>query len=144
MAGAGAAGNPAWGWAPPRGHLFPAPRLRRTRQEETHQRRRAGRARRPHAQDHRAPAAAAGGRALPPADAEQVFTALRERVISHGSFSSPPPGFEGLAIVAKHHPRFQMELLGLVSGIDVNALGMWVVKGWNETLTEAAARDRLQ
>jgi hypothetical protein len=83
-------------------------------------------------------------RALPPADAEQVFTALRERVISHGSFSAPPPGFEGLAIVAKHHPRFQMELLDLVSSIDVNALGIWVVKGWNETLTEAAARDQLQ
>jgi hypothetical protein len=82
-------------------------------------------------------------RTLPPGDAEQVFTALRDRVISHGSFTAPPPGFEGLAIVAKHHPRFQTELLSFVGGIDVNTLGVWVVKGWNETLSEAAARDQL-
>ena len=83
-------------------------------------------------------------KALTASDAEQVFTALKERVISHGSFSALPPGFEGLSIVAKHHPRFQTELLSLLAGIDVGALGMWVVKGWNETLTEAGAQEQLR
>src|SRR6266481_872315 len=82
-------------------------------------------------------------RALGSGVAEHVFMALKERVISHGSFSAPPPGFDGLAIVAKHHPRFQMDLLSFVGSIDVNALGMWVVKGWNETLTEAPAKEQL-
>ena len=81
-------------------------------------------------------------RALTPGDADQVFTALRERVISHGGFATPPPGFEGLAIVAKHHPRFQGELLSLVGSVDVNALGIWVVRGWNETLTDTAAKEQ--
>jgi len=82
-------------------------------------------------------------RALTPPDPDQVFTALRERVISHGSFTTPPPGFNGLAIVAKHHARFQSELLTLVGSVDVNALGVWVVRGWNETLTELAAKEEL-
>lgn len=77
---------------------------------------------------------------LPPADAEQVFAALREQVLRHGSFMAEPPGFGGLGIVAKHHPRFQIELLSILSGVDANALGTWVVKGWNEVLTDAAAK----
>jgi predicted KAP-like P-loop ATPase len=52
-------------------------------------------------------------KALPAADAEAVFNALRESVLRSTNFSSPPPGFEGLGIVAKHHPRFQAELLAL-------------------------------
>jgi hypothetical protein len=82
-------------------------------------------------------------RALTPGDADQVFTALRERVISHGSFGTPPPGFGGLAIVAKQHARFQGEVLSLVGSADVNALGVWDVKGWNETLTENPAKEQL-
>jgi predicted KAP-like P-loop ATPase len=81
-------------------------------------------------------------RALTPGDADQVFMALRERVISHGSFGTPPPGFDGLAVVAKHHGRFQGELLTLVGSVDVNALGVWIVKGWNDTLTETPAKEQ--
>jgi hypothetical protein len=83
-------------------------------------------------------------KALAPADAEQVFTGLREKVLSHGSFNAAPPGFGGMSIVAKHHPRFQQELVGMLAGIDVNTLGVWVVTGWNEILTEQVAKDDLQ
>ena len=79
-------------------------------------------------------------RALPPADAEQVFNALREQVLRHGTFASQPPGFAGLGIVVKHHPRFQKELLGIIGGVDVKVLGIWIVKGWNEVLTDGAAK----
>jgi hypothetical protein len=82
-------------------------------------------------------------KALPAADAATVFNALRESVLRSTNFSSPPPGFEGLGIVAKHHPRFQAELLALLGSLDAKALGMWVVKGWNEVLTETAAKDQL-
>ena len=79
-------------------------------------------------------------KALPATDAEQVFNALKEQVLRHGSFSSQPPGFHGLGIVAKHHPRFQTELLGIIAGIDVKSLGIWVVRGWNEILTDGTAK----
>lgn len=80
-------------------------------------------------------------RALAPSDAEQVFTALREKVLVSSSFTAEPPGFAGLGIVAKHHPRFQRELVGLIGGIDVKTLGIWAVKGWNEILTDPAAQE---
>lgn len=79
-------------------------------------------------------------KALVPADAEQVFNALKEQVLRHGNFRSQPPGFGGLGIVAKHHPRHQTELLGIIGGIDVKALGVWVVRGWNEVLTDGTAK----
>lgn len=83
-------------------------------------------------------------KALQPSDAAEVFATLQERVVRHGTFTTPPPGFGGLMLVAKHHPQHQAELLGLVGGIDANALGFWVVKGWSEILTESAATDQLQ
>ena len=83
-------------------------------------------------------------KALPPAKAAQVFAALRERVIRHGSFDAPPPGFGGLRIVAKHHSDQQTELLGLLGGIDVKALGVWVVKGWSEILSDPKALQQLR
>ncbi len=82
-------------------------------------------------------------KALSPTDADQAFAALKERVLRHGSFSTAPPGFEGLAIVAKHHPRYQTEILNLLTGIDPSMLGIWVVKGWNEILTAAGTKEQL-
>lgn len=80
---------------------------------------------------------------LSPSDAEQVFGALRERVLRQGSFVALPPGFDGMCIVAKHHPRFQTEVLSVLGNNEPRALGVWVVRGWNEVLTEQAANDRL-
>ena len=83
-------------------------------------------------------------KALPAGDAEAVFSALRERVLQAPSLSAPPPGFEGLEIVAKHHAKFQTELMALVGSLDAKALGIWIVRGWNEVLTERAAEDQLR
>jgi len=83
-------------------------------------------------------------RALPPADAELVFNALRDQVLRQGSFTTPPPGFSGLGIVAKHHTRFQADLLGIVRGIEPGQLGVWVIKGWTEILTDTGAKTQFQ
>jgi KAP family P-loop domain len=81
---------------------------------------------------------------LVPSDAEAAFNGLRERVLSVGNLSSPPPGFDGMGIIAKHHPRFQSELVSLVGSLEPRSLGVWIVKGWNEILTEAAAQAQMQ
>lgn len=83
-------------------------------------------------------------KALTATDAEHLFSALREKILGHGSFNAEPPGFTGAGVVAKHHSRFQRELVGLLAGIDAKSLGMWVVAGWNEILTEQAAKDDLR
>jgi predicted KAP-like P-loop ATPase len=83
-------------------------------------------------------------RALQSADADVVFNALRDQVLRQGNLATSPPGFFGMSIVAKHHSRFQAELLGLVRGIEPKQLGAWVVRGWNEVLTEPAAKAQFQ
>ena len=83
-------------------------------------------------------------KALTDGDAEQVFSALRDSAVSEGSFSQPPPGFDGLMLVAKHHPRYQTELLELLGSIEPKMLGFWVAKGWNEILSDVAARAQHQ
>ncbi len=82
-------------------------------------------------------------RALSSADAGVIFHGLRERVLSAGDFSVEPNGIVGLAIVAKHHPQLQNELVALLESFDPKILGPWVVKGWNEAVTDMQARRKL-
>jgi predicted KAP-like P-loop ATPase len=81
---------------------------------------------------------------LTPADAQHVFSALSERVLRHGSFTSHPAGFDGLSILAKHHVRFQTELIGILGSVEATKLGIWVVKGWNEIITQESANTKLK
>lgn len=83
-------------------------------------------------------------RALLPGDANVIFNGLRERILGAENFTKPPQGIEGLSIIAKHHPLLQSELINLLGSIDAKELGLWVVKGWNESITEATALDELK
>jgi hypothetical protein len=77
-------------------------------------------------------------------DAETVFAALRERVLGAGSFTNPPQGIDGLSIVAKHHANLQGEIVKLLGSLDPKVVGLWVLKGWNESITETKAKRELQ
>lgn len=81
---------------------------------------------------------------LTPPDAEQLVAALRDRVLRHGNFTAMPPGFFGLMLTAKYHPRYQSEVLGLLGSAEPRALGVWVVTGWTEILTDTAAQEQLR
>lgn len=83
-------------------------------------------------------------RGLAPGDAEQVFNALRERVLRAPNFATEPAGFTGLMLLAKNHPRHQSELLSLLESIDATSLGAWATRGWREILTEPGTPDRLR
>jgi predicted KAP-like P-loop ATPase len=76
-------------------------------------------------------------------EAGTVFNELRERVLRVGNFKNPPPGITGLSIIAKHHPHFQHELVKLIGSLNSKEIGLWAVKGWNESITEPQARKDL-
>ena len=82
-------------------------------------------------------------KSLSAADAGIVFNGVRERVLGVGNFDSAPRGIDGLAIVAKHHPHLQGEVVVLLESLDPKDLGLWVLKGWNEAITERQARGKL-
>ncbi len=81
---------------------------------------------------------------LTPPDADQLIAALRDRVLRHGNFAEMPPGFLGLMLAAKYHPRYQSEVLGLLGSAEPRSLGVWVVSGWTEILTDTAAQEQLR
>ena len=83
-------------------------------------------------------------RLLSPGDADIVFGTLREHVLRSGNFAKLPPGIDGLSIVVKHHPRFQGEVVKLLGSLDLKELGLWVVKGWNESITDTKALQELR
>ncbi|MET0060992.1 MAG: Qat anti-phage system ATPase QatA [Candidatus Thiodiazotropha endolucinida] len=83
-------------------------------------------------------------KALQTTEAQQVFDMLREQVLRQGTYQTEPKGFQGLSIVAKHHIAFQSDLVSLIGSIDPTLLGMWVVKGWNEILTQPSAQQEFQ
>ncbi len=80
---------------------------------------------------------------LEESEATQVFEALKERILRIGEFTSEPEGFHGMSIVAKHHPRFQTEMLSILSGLEAKEVGIWAVKGWTEVLTTPTAKKDL-
>jgi hypothetical protein len=81
---------------------------------------------------------------LQPADAAQLFAALQERVLRQGGFVTEPPAFKGLTLVAKHHPQHQGQLLGMLAGTADSAIGFWAAKGWNDVITDPAAKEQLK
>lgn len=76
-------------------------------------------------------------------DAETVFSALKDRVLRAGDYTSQPKGFLGLCFLAKHHPHFWSEIWIILSGIEPKGLGVWVLKGWNEYLTDGVDKKPL-
>jgi predicted KAP-like P-loop ATPase len=80
---------------------------------------------------------------LKPAEGAQVFEALRGRIMGDDSFSSMPPGVEGLAVLVRAHPALQSNLLDFLEALPTDHCGAWPVSGWQGVITDAAATVRL-
>lgn len=79
---------------------------------------------------------------LAPAEAGQLFEAVRGRVVGSGDFATEPAGVAGLQVLVKAHPNLQPSLLDFLGSLPSDRVGPWIVKGWSDTLTapEASAR----
>jgi len=83
-------------------------------------------------------------RQLAPPEAGQVFEAVRARVVGSGDFTTEPGGVAGLQVLVKAHPILQPSLLDFLAGLPGDRLGVWVVKGWSDTLTTPESKARFQ
>ena len=81
---------------------------------------------------------------LSQSDARIVFSKLCERIVLVDDMKKEPPGMAGIAVLAKHHKAFQSELVSFLGGLEPISIGAWVVRGWNETITESRAGQELQ
>lgn len=82
-------------------------------------------------------------KALVDGDARTIFAALREKILQLNNYSSMPDVIHGFRVLVKHHPQLQVELMSLMASLDTNTMGVWAASGWNECLTETAAKQQL-
>jgi hypothetical protein len=83
-----------------------------------------------------------GLKRLAPPEAEQVFEAVRGRIISGDAFDTEPPGVAGLVALVRVHPTLQSRLLDFLESLPSDKLGPWVVKGWDSAIRDTTAKDR--
>lgn len=77
-------------------------------------------------------------------EAEQLFDAVRGRIISTADFAKQPPGIDGLVVLVQSHPELQDNLIDFLEGLPVEGLGAWVVSGWNIAITEKEVQERFE
>lgn len=81
-------------------------------------------------------------RRLAPAEAAQVFEAVRGRIVGSDSFSAQPPGAAGLEVLVKAQPSLQDSLIDFLESLPSDRLGAWACSGWEGVLTDAAVSER--
>lgn len=77
--------------------------------------------------------------ALAEIDAENVFDALRDRIILADDYSEQPKGILGLIDLVKQHPALQTRLVEFVRSLPTTKLGMWAPAPWHECLKDESA-----
>jgi hypothetical protein len=79
---------------------------------------------------------------LAPAEADQLFEAVRGRIVGGDVFDTEPPGVAGLVALVRVHPTLQSSLLDFLESLPTDKLGPWVVKGWEGVIGDGAAKAR--
>ncbi|MFJ2970994.1 Qat anti-phage system ATPase QatA [Pseudomonas fulva] len=79
-------------------------------------------------------------RELSAQDSEEVFDAIRDRIVHGDVFDKRPDGVDGLVGLVKEQPRLQNRLLEFIRGLPVERLGSWAAASWGECLVEPDAK----
>jgi len=75
-------------------------------------------------------------------EADQLFEAVRSRIMSSGTFKTEPDGISGLTLLVKTHPHLQVSLVDFLERLPDEQLGPWVVSGWTAVLVDSGQNDR--
>lgn len=72
---------------------------------------------------------------------EEVFDAIRGRILQEDNFIKLPDGVQGLVVLVEAHPALQRRLLEFLRELPVAKLGAWAVSSWGTAFTDAAAKE---
>lgn len=64
------------------------------------------------------------------AEPEEVFEAIRGRVLQDDSFAKKPKGIDGLVRLVEVHPQLQRRLLDFVCELPTNKIRAWAASSW--------------
>lgn len=68
---------------------------------------------------------------------EEVFDAIRGRILQADSFTTEPKGVQGLISLVEAHPSLQRRLLDLIQELQVGKLGAWAAVNWGTCLSDS-------
>ncbi len=77
-------------------------------------------------------------------ESEDVFEAVRGRILQKDSFASKPNGIDGLVLIVEAHPQLQRRLLEFVRELPSSKVGVWAVTSWGTCLKEQAIAQEFQ
>jgi predicted KAP-like P-loop ATPase len=61
---------------------------------------------------------------------EEVFEAIRGRILQDDNFNSKPKGVDGLVRLVEAHPALQRRLLEFIRELPANKVGSWAASSW--------------
>lgn len=71
---------------------------------------------------------------------EEVFDAIRGRILQEDNFTKLPDGVQGMVVVLEAHAGLQRRLLEFLRELPVAKLGAWAVTSWGTAFTDATAK----
>lgn len=71
---------------------------------------------------------------------EEVFDAIRGRILQEDSFTKVPDGVQGLAVLVENHPALQRRLLEFLRELPVGKLGAWAASSWGTVFSDGTAK----
>lgn len=78
---------------------------------------------------------------LTEADAQKIFSVLKEEAFKEDTWQNRPKEMEALLMLAKGHSRLQTAFVEMLKTRPVDKLGPWVVSGWKDAISDPGARD---
>ena len=68
---------------------------------------------------------------------EEVFEAIRGRILQDDSFDTKPKGVDGLVRLVETHPTLQRRLLDFIRDLPVNKIKAWAAASWGVCFSDA-------
>lgn len=67
---------------------------------------------------------------------EEVFEAIRGRILQEDNFAAKPKGADGLVRLVEAHPALQRRLLEFIRELPVTKVGSWAASSWGACFTD--------
>jgi predicted KAP-like P-loop ATPase len=77
-------------------------------------------------------------------EAEQLFEAVRSKVMSGDKFDTQPHGIEGMIVLVRAQAGLQGRLVDFLEGLPVGRIGPWVIGRWGTFVRDPDAAKRLE
>lgn len=75
-------------------------------------------------------------------EADELFEAVRGRVVGADTFDMEPPGIAGLMALVRTHPILQANLMDFLESLPADKLGPWAIKGWDGVIRDPEIQRR--